>query len=88
MLAKSLCPLDKVYLWKTVVLPALTYGCNTAPLRSSDVDRLDALQAACVKVTFGLPRSAHHSALLEAAGLAPVREHLRGAIYSLHLSRL
>ena len=81
MLARSLCPLDKAYLWKTVVLPALMFGCNTAPLRPSDVERLDALQASCVKVAFGLPRSAHHSALLAAAGLAPVHESLRNAIF-------
>ena len=82
MLAKNLCPPDKTFLWKTVVLPALMYGCSTAPLRPSDVDRLDAMQASCVKVAFGLPRSAHHTALLTAAGLAPVRETLRGAIFS------
>ena len=50
--------------------------------RPSDVDRLDAMQASCVKVAFGLPRSVHHTALLTAAGLAPVRETLRGAIFS------
>ena len=61
MLAKGLCPADKTYLWKTVVLPVLVFGCNTAPLRPSDVERLDTLQAACVKAAFGLPRSAHHS---------------------------
>ena len=79
VLAKALCPSDKAFLWKTVVLPVLLYGCNTAPLRSSDIERLDALQASCVKVAFGLPRSAHHSALLAAAGLPPVHESLRGA---------
>ena len=81
MLAKSLCPADKAYLWKTVVLPVLVFGCNTAPLRPSDVERLDALQAACVKAAFGLPRSAHHSALLAAAGVAPIQEWLRNAIF-------
>ena len=63
MLAKNHCPLDKTILWKTVALPALKYGCCTASLRPSDVDRLDAMQASCVKVVFGLPRSAHHCSL-------------------------
>ena len=80
MLAKGLCPADKTYLWKTVVLSVLVFGCNTAPLRPSDVERLDTLQAACVKAAFGLPRSVHHSALLAAAGVAPIHESLRNAI--------
>ena len=81
ILSRTLCPTDKVYLWKTVVLPALLFGCSSAPLRPSDVERLDALQATCVKAAFGLPRSAHHSALLAAAELAPVHELLRSAVF-------
>ena len=81
MLAKGLCPLDKVYLWKTVVLPTLVFGCNTAPLRPSDVERLDTVQAACVKAALGLPRTAHHSALLAAAEIPPVSEYLRNALF-------
>ena len=81
MLSRTLCPTDKAYLWKTVVLPALLFGCSSAPLRPSDVERLDALQATCVKATFGLPRSAHHDALLAAAELAPVHELLRSAVF-------
>ena len=50
MLAKSLSPADKAYLWKTVVLPTLMYGCSTAPLRPAEVDHLDAFQAGCMKV--------------------------------------
>ena len=81
VLSKGLCAADKAYLWKTVVLPALIFGCGTAPLRPSDVERLDKLQATCVKAAFGLPRSAHHTALLTAAGIAPVHECLRGSIF-------
>ena len=81
ILSRTLCATDKPYLWKTVVPPALLFGCSSAPLRPSDVERLDALQATCVKAAFGLPRSAHHSALLTAAELAPVHELLRSAVF-------
>ena len=45
------------------------------------MERLQALQAACIKTAFCLPRPAHHTALLAAAVLAPVQEALRGAIF-------
>ena len=88
MLAKKLSPTDKTFLWKTVVLPTLEFGCSTAPLRPPDVERLDALQAACVKLTFWLPHYAHHSALLTAAGIPPVHESLRKAIFCAFRSAL
>ena len=71
---------DKIFLWKTVVLPALLFGCETAPLCPSDIDRLNARQAALIKSALGLPRSAHHTALLLAAGVPRVDETLRGAV--------
>ena len=71
---------DKIFLWKTVVLPALLFGCETAPLCPSDIDRLNARQAALIKSALGLPRSAHHAALLLAAGVPRVDEALRGAV--------
>ena len=63
MLAKSLSAADKAYLWQTVVLPVLIFGYGTVALRSADVEQLEIVQANCVKAAFGLPRSAHHSAL-------------------------
>ncbi|KAF0299799.1 hypothetical protein FJT64_027548 [Amphibalanus amphitrite] len=60
---------DKIFLWKTVVLPALIFGCETAPLSSTDIERLDSRQASLIKAALGLPRSAHHTALLIAAGV-------------------
>ena len=33
---------DKIYLWKSVILPALVFGRDTAPLSPSDIERLDA----------------------------------------------
>ena len=45
MLAKSLAHADKAYLWQTVVLPVLIFGCGTAALRSADVEQLEIVQA-------------------------------------------
>ena len=80
VLTKGLCPADKAYLWQTVVLPVLIFGCATTPLRAADVEQLEKMQSNCVKAAFGLPRSAHHSALLAASGIPTVQEELRGTI--------
>lgn len=81
MLSPGLCPADKCFLWKTVVQPALTYGCVAAPLSSADVSELMAIQASTVKVALGLPRRAHHTALLAAAEIAPAHELVRAASF-------
>ena len=77
LLTNRLSAADKVFLWKSVVLPALVFGCETAPLSPSDIDRLDARQAAWIKAALGLPRSSHHTALLRATGTPRIAEVLR-----------
>ena len=62
-----------------MVQPALMYGCVAAPLSSTDAAELSATQAASVKTALGLPRRAHHSALLAAAGICPAHEMVRAA---------
>ena len=69
-----------MFLWKTVVLPTLTYACETASLSYSDVDSLDSLQSRCIKAALGLSKYAHHSALLEALGISRIHEELRRAV--------
>ena len=81
MLTNRLTAADKVFLWKTVVLPALIFGCETASLSPSDIERLDARQASLIKAALGLLRSAHHTALLLAAGAPRIEEALRGAAF-------
>ena len=81
MLAPDLCPTDKLFLWKVVVQPALMYGCVAAPLSSTDAAELSATQAASVKTALGLPRRAHHSALVAAAGICPAHEMVRAACF-------
>ena len=63
ILATGLCPADKCFLWKTVVQPALTYGCAAAPLNSTDITVLSATQAANIKTALGLSRHARRSPL-------------------------
>ena len=72
---------DKAFLWKTVVMPTLLFGCDIAPLSASDIDSLEACQTACIKAALRLPRSAHHSALLIALGIPRVHECLRRAVF-------
>ena len=50
------------------------------PLTPSDIERLDARQAAPVKAALGLLRSAHHMALLLAVGVPRIGEALQGAV--------
>ena len=80
ILSKKLSPLDKVFLWKTVVLPALTFGCEVASLSSRDIDSLESLQSRCIKAALGLSKFAHHSALLIALDIPRVHEELRKAV--------
>lgn len=80
MFLHSLPARDKVFLWKRIVLPCMTFGCNTAPLSSADLERLDSRQANCIKAALGLPRRSHHSALLAALNLPRVHEVLRADI--------
>ena len=81
MLMPSLCPADKLFLWKTVVQPALTFGCAAVPLLSADAAALSTTQAATIKTALGLPRRSHHSALLAAGGIAPAHEVIRAACF-------
>ena len=76
---------DKVYLWNTVVSPALLFGCSLCFLRSADVALLESRQATAIKAALHLPRTAHHSALLDALRMPSVHEVLRRA--SFHVFR-
>ena len=82
MLSDDLPPLDKAFLWKTVVLPALTFGCEAVSLHSADIDSLESLQSRCIKSALGLSKYAHHSALLRALGIPRIHEELRRAVLS------
>ena len=80
LLTNRLAAADKIYLWRTVAVPALIFGCESALLTPSDIERLDDRQAALVKAALRLPRSAHHTAPLLAVGVPRIGEALRGAV--------
>ena len=79
---------DKAYLWKTVVMPTLLFGCDIAPLSASNIELLETCQTACMKAALRLPRSAHHTgtALLIALGVPRVHECLRRAAFRSFMS--
>jgi len=76
-----LSPIDKVFLWRAVVLPALLFGCDVAPLRAPDVLRLEKCQASSIKAALGLPQKAHHHALLKGLGVPSIQVLLRKGIF-------
>ena len=80
ILSDNLSPFDKAFLWKSVVLPALTFACEVVSLSSQDINSLESLQSRCIKAALGLPKYAHHSALLIALGIPRVQEELRRAV--------
>ena len=80
ILSNCLAPMDKAFLWKTVITPALTFGCEVSCLRAADIDILECLQSRCIKAALGLSKYAHHSALLVALGIPRVHERLGRAV--------
>ena len=82
MFNSYLTAVDKAYLWRMVVSPALLYGCAVCFLRSEDILRLDSWQATAIKSALRLPRTAHHTALLAALRIPSVQEVLRRALFN------
>ena len=78
--SKELAPLDKAFLWRTIVAPSLTFGAAVVPLRPENVMQLERFQARYIKASLGLPAQAHHSALLAALRVPPVQETLRSMV--------
>ena len=66
--------MDKVFLWRNIVLPALTC------LRSVDIDSLESLQSRYIKPVLGLSKRDHHSALLIALGIPRINEEVMRAV--------
>jgi len=79
--SKHLAPLDKAFLWRTIVDPSLTFGVAVAPLRPEDVSELESFQARYLKAALGLPPQAHHSALLKALKVPSIQETQRGMVF-------
>ena len=81
ILNAQLSPNDKVFLRRTVVLPTLLFGCDVAPLRALDVQRLEKCQASSLKAPLGLHQTVHHYALLKGLGVPNIQQLLREGIF-------
>jgi len=77
MLNPNLSAQDKAFLWRIVVAPTLIFGGSISALSAADVGRLETWQASALKTAVGLPRWAHHTALIEALRVTRVRDRLR-----------
>ncbi len=64
----------KVYLWKTICSPILTYGCDTLKIGSTDMNRLEVLQGNLLKQVLGLSKKSRSSHLLMALGVSRIRD--------------
>ena len=74
----------KAYIWNTMCLPTLTYGCAALNVSNYNVDALSSCQGKCIKRSLGLSNRAHHSNLVAAAGVLPVKDVLRNCSLSLY----
>jgi len=66
-------PEVKAYLWRSVCLPTLLYGCDSICVSNSDLNRLQSVQGTLIKQALGLGKRSHHSALLEALNIDNVQ---------------
>ena len=82
MFNSKLLAADKAYLFRTVVTPAMLFGCSLCLLKSADIARMETWQATAIKAALRLPRTAHHSALLAALQVPRVQQMLRRALFN------
>lgn len=67
----------KIYLWKSIGLPTLTYGLEAVHCGKPIIKRLESFQASSVKRILGFQQRTHHSNLLEAARILKVENILK-----------
>ena len=46
----------KLYIWKTVLVPILTYGLNCVNINASSLQELEKIQCKLIKASLGLPK--------------------------------
>ena len=63
---------SKVYTWKTVCVPSLTYGCEAITLSDKQISVMESCQGSLVKQFLGIGKRSHHSKLLQALHIQPV----------------
>ena len=62
----------KSYLWKSMCLPTLVYGCECIALGKCGKSDLDSCQGSLIKQTMGIGKRSHHSHLLNALKIPKV----------------
>ena len=62
----------KVYLWRTVCQPVITYGFDAICTSKADLDRLQSTQGSLIKRAIGLGNRSHHSSVLQALDIKPI----------------
>ena len=74
----------KAYLWKTICVPSLVYGCESISLCTNDLKCLEVIQGNLLKQSLGLNRRSHHSSVLKAINVPTIRDLLTKHILSLY----
>ena len=68
-------PVDlKLHFWHTICRPILIFGLETVYLNRAMYIKLESLQGTIVKAFLGLSRYSHHSKLMTALGILPIKE--------------
>ena len=73
----------KAHIWKTVGRPTLTSGMDCLPLVMRHYNKLESTQGSVMKRCLGISKRSHHSSLLTALQITPVRHILRNQSTSL-----
>ena len=81
ILNTKLSPLDKAFLWRTIVAPSLTFGATAVPLRPEDISELERFQARHLKAALGLAPQTHHSVSLQHSEFPTYRRRRGGWLY-------
>ena len=66
----------KSYLWKTVCVPSLLYGCDAISVTSPDMKKLESVQGSLIKQSLGIGKRSHHSSLLKAMGIPSIKDKI------------
>lgn len=73
----------KMYMWQTMCVPSLTYGCESLHLRQSDIHKLESLQGCMLKQCVHLPKRNHHTPLVQALSIPTIKDRIQSRVCGL-----
>lgn len=73
----------KAHLWKSIGTPCLLYGLNSVHLSKSELQKLESTQGSTIKKSLGIGARSHHSKLLSALDIPPVKDLIKKETVSL-----